>query len=95
MEKKTTFAGHYFAKKTATESHRLLVEVYGENDLAKTECFEWFKRFRSGDFDTDDKERPGQPESPFDSEEMKASIDKLNKSLQEFRKQHNKQFPFA
>nr|QRH16694.1 transposase [Mayetiola destructor] len=66
--------GHFFAKKTAAESHRLLVEVYGEHALAKTQCFEWFQRFKSGDFDTEDKERPGQPKK-FEDEELEALLD--------------------
>jgi len=27
-------------KKTATESHRMLVEAYGEHALGKSQCFE-------------------------------------------------------
>ena len=37
-------------KKTAAESHRMLVEAYGEHSLGKSQCFEWFKKFRSGNF---------------------------------------------
>ena len=34
---------HYFnMKKTATESHRILVEVYGEHGLAQRTCQKWF-----------------------------------------------------
>lgn len=51
----------YNQKKTAAESRRLLVETYG--DFAPhINTFEmWFKRFKSGQFDVKDKERPGQP----------------------------------
>ena len=66
--------GHFFAKKTAAESHRLLLEVYGDDALAKTQCFEWFQRFKSGDFDIKDKERPGQPKK-FENEELKTLLD--------------------
>lgn len=65
--------GHFFAKKTAAESHRLLVEVYGDA-LAKTQCFEWFQRFKSADFDIKDKERPGQPKK-FEDEELETLLD--------------------
>ena len=37
-------------KKTAAESHRILVEVYGEHALAERKCQKWFARFKSGDF---------------------------------------------
>ena len=44
-------------KKTASESHRILVETYG--DLAPTvqTCERWFHRFKSSDFNVIDKER--------------------------------------
>ena len=52
---------HYFnMKKTAAESHRILVEVYGEHALAERTCQKWFARFKSGDFGLEDEERPGQ-----------------------------------
>ena len=42
---------HYFnMKKTDAESHRILVEVYGEHALAERTCQKWFARFKSGDF---------------------------------------------
>lgn len=53
---------HYFIlKKSAAETHRILVEAYNENAPAEPTCREWFRRFKSGDFDLDDKERSGQP----------------------------------
>ena len=53
---------HYFnMKKTAAESHRNLVEVYGEHALAERTCQKWFARFKSGDFGLEDEERPCQP----------------------------------
>ena len=47
----------YHLKKTAAESHRMLVETYGEHALGKSQCFEWFKKFRSGNFDVRNEER--------------------------------------
>ena len=43
-------------KKTVAESHRMLVEAYGEHALGKSQCFEWFKKFRSGNFDVSNEE---------------------------------------
>ena len=40
----------YHLKKTAEESHRMLVEDYGENALGRSQCIEWFKKFRSEEF---------------------------------------------
>ena len=46
-------------KKTAAESHLILVEVYGEHALAERTCQKWFTRFKSGDFGLEDEERAG------------------------------------
>ena len=65
---------HYFnMKKTAAESHRILVEVYGEHALGERTCQKWFARFKSGDFDLEDEERPGQPKK-FEDEEPEALL---------------------
>ena len=61
-------------KKTAAESHRILVEVYGEHALAERTCQKWFARFKSGDFGLEDEERPGQPKK-FEDEELEALLD--------------------
>ena len=56
---------HYLiSKKTAAESHRILVKVYGEHALSETMCRDWFRRFKSGDFDLSNKDR-GKPPKKF------------------------------
>ena len=66
---------HYFnMKKTAAESHRIWVEVYGEHALAERTCQKWFARFKSGDFGLEDEERPGQPKK-LEDEELEALLD--------------------
>ena len=57
----------YHLKKTAAESHRMFVKAYGEHALGKSQCFEWFKKFKSGDFDMRNEER-GKPTKFEDSE---------------------------
>ena len=47
----------YHLKKTVAESHRMLVEAYGEHALDKSQCFEWFRKFRSDNFDVSNEER--------------------------------------
>lgn len=64
---------HFFAKKTAAEAHRLLKECYGKHAISRSRCFEWFQRFKNGDFDVSDKERPGQPKK-FDDEKLKTLL---------------------
>ena len=55
---------HYFnMKKTAAESHHILMEVYDEHSLAERKCQKWFAGFKGGDFGLEDEERLGQPKS--------------------------------
>ncbi len=66
---------HYFLlKKSAAETNRLLVEVYGEHAPSKTTCKEWFQRFKVGDFDVRDKEREGRPRK-FEDTELEELLD--------------------
>ena len=77
VPEKVFFRGvlHYFnMEKTAAESHRILVEVYGEHSLAERTCQKSFARFKSGDFGLEDEERPGQPKK-FGDEELEALLD--------------------
>lgn len=69
-------------KKTAAEAHRMLVEVYGEHALSETRCREWFRRFKSGDFGVEDRERPGQPKK-FEDAELEALLDEDDGQTQE------------
>lgn len=64
----------YHLKKTAAESHRMLVEAYGEHALGKSQCFEWFKKFKSGDFDVRNAER-GRPPKKFEDADLQAMLD--------------------
>ena len=64
----------YHLKKNAAESHRILVEAYGEHALGKSQCFEWFKNFRSGNFDVKNEER-GRPPKKFQVSELQALLD--------------------
>ena len=48
---------HYFnMKKTVAESHRILVEVFGEHALAERTCRKWLARFKCVDFGLEDEE---------------------------------------
>ena len=47
----------------------MLVEAYGEYALGKSQCFEWFKKFKSGDFDVRNEER-GKPPKKFKDSEL-------------------------
>ena len=47
------------SKKSATESHRLLSGTYLDYTPSIKTCAHWFRRFKSGDFDTEAKDGPG------------------------------------
>jgi len=67
-------------KKSAVESHQLLVEAYGEAIISETMCCDWFRRFKSGDFE--DKERAGRPKLVEDIE-LEALLDEDPYQMQE------------
>jgi len=68
-------------KKTAAEAHRMLVEVYGDNAPSDKTCREWSRRFKSDDFDIEDKERFGRPRA-FEDEELQALMDENPRQTQ-------------
>ena len=70
---RTTLVFCYHLKKTAAESHRMLIEVYGEHALGKTLCFEWFKKFKSDNFDVRNEDR-GKPPKKFEDWDQKGVI---------------------
>jgi len=47
-------------KKSAAESHRMIVEAYGDNALSEM-WRDWFRRFNDDNFDLSDKKRENRP----------------------------------
>ena len=47
--------------KNATKATEAICSVYGVDALNVRVCQKWFAKFRSGDFDLEDKERSGRP----------------------------------
>jgi len=52
--------------KTATETYQLLQQAYGEDEMGRTQVFEWFRRFKEGRTSVESDPRSGRP--LFDSE---------------------------
>lgn len=52
----------------------MLIEAYGKHALGLTQCCEWFKKFKSGDFDVRNEER-GRPPKKFEDAELQALLD--------------------
>ncbi|UYV76051.1 hypothetical protein LAZ67_13002332 [Cordylochernes scorpioides] len=69
-------------KKSATEAHRMLEEVYGDHALSKSQCYRWFKKFQSGDFELDN-EPHGKPPQKFEDAELQALLDEDSTQMQE------------
>ncbi|UYV74417.1 hypothetical protein LAZ67_11003497 [Cordylochernes scorpioides] len=69
-------------KKSATEAHRMLEEVYSDHALNKSQCYRWFKKFQSGDFELDN-EPHGKPPQKFEDAELQALLDEDSTQMQE------------
>lgn len=61
IEQRIVMKFHYKLGRTATETYKLLKEVYGDECLSRARVFEWFKRFQAGREDVEDDSRPGRP----------------------------------
>ena len=72
----------YHLKKTAAESHRMLVEAYGGHALGKSWCFKWFKKFKSDDFDVR-KEKLRRPPKKLIEAELQALLDENDDQTQQ------------
>lgn len=64
----------FHLKKSAAESHRMLVEAYGDHALSEASCKRWFQRFRNNDFDVRNEER-GRPPKKFEDAELQTILD--------------------
>jgi [histone H3]-lysine36 N-dimethyltransferase SETMAR len=59
---------------TAAEAHRKLCQAFGQDVMSERSCREWFRRFKSGDMDVEDKPHTGRP-IEIDKEKLKAMIE--------------------
>jgi len=49
--------------KTFTETFQMLQQGYGEDCLSRTQCYEWYQRFKSGRTSIEDDPKSGRPSS--------------------------------
>ncbi|GBN10840.1 Putative uncharacterized protein FLJ37770 [Araneus ventricosus] len=61
MEQRVNIEFCFKLGKTTTETHEMLVKVYGVDAVSKKCVFEWFKRLRDGKEDVKDEPRSGRP----------------------------------
>jgi len=66
----------------------MLVEAYSEHALGKSQYFEWFKKFKSGDFDVRNEERE-KPLKKFEDSELQALLDEDDAQTQQLADQLN------
>ena len=71
----------FHSKKTAAEAHRELQKVYGDAALSETMCRDWFRRFKDGDFDVDDRPREGRPKTFEDTDVIYYELLKPNETI--------------
>jgi len=50
-------------RKTFTETFQMLQQAYGEDCLSRTQCYEWYQRFKSGRTSIEDDPKSGRPSS--------------------------------
>lgn len=52
---------HFKSNTSAVDAHRLICEAFGDDAVSRATCFNWFKRFSSGDYRLKDNQRSGRP----------------------------------
>ena len=72
----------FHLKKPVAEAHQELQKVNGDAALSETTCYDWFRRFKDGDFDVDDRPREERPKT-FEDAELEALLDKHPYQTQE------------
>ena len=61
-------------KKSATQTHRMLSNTYGEAAISERTCCEWFQRFKNGDFDVEDR-HSSRRKKVFENAELEALLE--------------------
>jgi len=53
---------------TFTETFQMLQQAYGEDCLSRTQCHEWYQRFKSGRTSIEDDSKSGRPSTSMDDD---------------------------
>ena len=56
--------------KNFTETFQLLNQAYGEDCVSRTQCYEWFRRFKEGRMSVGEDPRPGRPSTPTNDDHV-------------------------
>lgn len=65
----------------AAETFKLLRDTYGEPSPSEPTCREWFRRFKCGDCDINDKNRSRFRGPPVEDSELQALLDETENEL--------------
>jgi len=68
--------------KTFTETFQMLHQAYGEDCLSRTQCYEWYQRFKSGRTSIEDDPKSGRPSSSTGDDQ----IEKVRSVIRENRR---------
>ncbi|PNF31107.1 hypothetical protein B7P43_G15767 [Cryptotermes secundus] len=68
--------------KTAAETVGMLRQTFNDDALGKSQVYEWFSRFKSGNMSTEDMPRPGRPSTGRNDE----NIAKIKRAIDEDRR---------
>ena len=69
-------------KKSATGTHRMLSNTYGEAAISERTNRDWFQRFRNGDFDVEEQHGGGS-KKVFEDAELEALLDQDSCQMQQ------------
>ena len=71
----------FHSKKMVAKAHRELRKVYGDVALSETTCRDWFRFFKDGDFDVDDRPREGRLKTFEDADVIYYELLKPNETI--------------
>ncbi|KAJ4430337.1 hypothetical protein ANN_22553 [Periplaneta americana] len=74
--------GSLKARKTAAETVGMLPQAFNDDALGKSQVYEWFSRFTSGNMSTEDMPRPERPSTGRNDENMPKSNVQLIKIVE-------------
>jgi transposase len=70
IEQRTNTEFCFKLGKTATETHEMLVRVYGDAAMSRKTVYKWFERFHGCAESTEDDQRSGRPSTSTTDENM-------------------------
>jgi hypothetical protein len=66
--------------KTATETWKMLQQAFGDECMSRSQCFEWYSRFKTGRTSIDEDPRSGQPSTSTDNVHIDAVHDLVHQN---------------